>query len=72
MNYKYKMEVFWQPEDECYYAIVPDIKEFRYISAWGDTPEKAIKELQVCISIVIEDLIERGDDIPKPNFERVS
>lgn len=71
MNYKYTTKVFWHPKDECYYAIVPDIDEFKYISAWGDTPEDAIKELQVCISIVIEDLEERGDKVPEPHFETV-
>ncbi|MFW5800359.1 MAG: type II toxin-antitoxin system HicB family antitoxin [Spirochaetota bacterium] len=60
------IEVFWHEKDNCYYAVVPGIKEFEYISAWGDTPEEAVKEVQISIKLVIETLKKHNRPIPKP------
>jgi predicted RNase H-like HicB family nuclease len=72
MNYKYTIKVFWHKVDECYYAVIPNIKEFEHISAWGDSPEEAVKQLQTPIEMVIEHLREKGKKIPEPTFEKVS
>ncbi len=68
MNFKYRMEVFWHKEDECYHAIVPKIEAFRLIVGSGETPEEAIKELQICIGEVLKSYEEYGWEIPKPNI----
>jgi len=65
------MKVFWSKEDESFIAIIPNIPEFEYISAFGDTPEQAVKELQICLNGVIESLKEDGRPIPEPNYEKV-
>ena len=36
------IEIFYSSEDEGYIANIPELK---YCSAWGDTPEKALKEI---------------------------
>ncbi len=40
-HYVYK--VFWYEPDQCYFAVVPDVPELRFISAFGATPEFAVK-----------------------------
>ncbi len=41
---RYHMNVFFSPEDACYIADVPDLK---YCSAHGESPEEAVREIQV-------------------------
>ena len=36
----YHINVFWSDEDGCYVADIPDLS---YCSAFGDTPEEALK-----------------------------
>jgi predicted RNase H-like HicB family nuclease len=68
---KYTMKVFWSEEDESFIAIIPNIPEFEYISAFGDTPEEAVRELRICLKGVISSLEEDGKPIPKPPYEKV-
>jgi len=39
----YHTNIFWSDEDGCYVADIPDLK---YCSAFGDTPEQALAELE--------------------------
>ncbi len=64
--YKYEIKIFWNEDENCYYAIVPGIKEFRYVSASGETPEEALEEIQTAIELVIECMKEDGKAIPEP------
>lgn len=38
------INVFWSEEDECYVADIPDLK---CCSAFGSTPEEAVREVVV-------------------------
>jgi len=40
----YHINVFYSDEDGCYVADIPDLK---FCSAFGDTPEMAVRELQI-------------------------
>lgn len=43
-HYPYHINIFYNAEDGDYIADVPD---FKYISAFGDTPEEALREVLV-------------------------
>lgn len=60
---KYEIDIFWSNEDDAYIAVVPDLP---YCSAWGDTYEDALREVQVAISLHLETLQEEGRPIPEP------
>ncbi len=64
-KHRYHINVFYSEDDECYIADVPDLK---YISAFGPTPEKAVRELQVAIENAVEANREEGRPIPGPRY----
>lgn len=63
---KYKIEIFYSEEDNGYIAIVSNVPEFEFMSAFGETPEKALKEIYVALKLAIETRLEDGDPIPEP------
>ncbi|ADE14114.1 protein of unknown function UPF0150 [Nitrosococcus halophilus Nc 4] len=60
---KYLIEIFWSEEDEGYIAVVPDLPG---CSAWGATPEEAIREIQDAAAAWVEACRKSGDSIPEP------
>ena len=52
----------WSDEDEAYIATIP---EFPGLSAFGDTPDEAVKEVQVVCESFIE--VYKKDRIELPN-----
>ncbi len=63
MNSGYSFNVFWSDKDEAFIAVSP---EFPNLSAFGDTPEEALAELQPIIEIAIEGYKENGWPLPTP------
>ena len=61
--FKYSIKLIWSDKDESYIAT---IDEFPGLSAFSKTPEKAIKEAITACELFIEDMIEEGEEIPKP------
>ena len=66
---KYPVEIFYSAEDEGYIANVPDLP---YCSAFGETPEEALREVQVAIKLHLEVLKETGRPIPKPSSRQIA
>lgn len=66
---KYLIEVFWSDEDRGYIAVVPDLPG---CSAWGATPEEAIKEIQEAMAAWVEACRQSGDPIPEPTAKAMS
>ncbi len=64
--HKYRINIFWSEEDECFIAEVPDLKG---CSAVGDSPEEALKEVQLAIKNWLEVAREKGLPIPEPRRE---
>ena len=62
---RYHVNVFWHDADECWVADVPDLKS---CSAFGDTPQEALAEVQQAIAGWIEAAQERGLAIPEPRY----
>jgi antitoxin HicB len=63
---KYPLEVFWSEEDEGYIAIVPDLPG---CSAWGETEEQAVHEIQDAIKAWILAAQAGGRLIPAPSLD---
>lgn len=59
----YHINVFWSEEDECYVADIPDLK---FCSAFGSTPEEAVKEVVVAKQAWLETARSRGRPVPEP------
>jgi predicted RNase H-like HicB family nuclease len=55
--------VFWSDEDEGYIAVVPDLPG---CSAFGNTPEEAVREIGDATLAWIEACRAAGDPIPAP------
>lgn len=60
---RYEIRIFWSDKDGGYIADVPDL---RYCSAFGETPEEALREVRVALELHLEALREEGRPIPEP------
>ncbi len=65
MQPKYSAIVQWSEEDEAYIAIVPELEG---LSAFGDSPEEALKELSVAKELFIKVMEEDGEILPDPEY----
>ncbi|RJF90370.1 type II toxin-antitoxin system HicB family antitoxin [Sphingomonas cavernae] len=65
MTPHYHINVFWSAEDDCWIAHVPDLEG---CSAHGDTPDKAVAEVQMAMRAWIDVAREHGDPIPEPRY----
>lgn len=63
---RYAIIVFWSEEDGSWVADVPDLKS---CSAFGNTPEKALAEVQVAMEAWLGAARDAGLEIPKPRFQ---
>jgi predicted RNase H-like HicB family nuclease len=61
----YHINNFYSPEDEGYIADIPDLN---MCSAFGDTPEEALAELQIAKSLWLEAASASGRPIPEPRY----
>lgn len=60
---KYSINLIWSEEDCCYVARV---SEFPGLSAFGETPEEAVKEVKIALDGFIKVYEEDGCSIPEP------
>ena len=61
----YHINIFYSEEDECYVADIPDLV---YCSAFGDTSEEALAEVQIAKEAWLADAREAGDPPPDPQY----
>ncbi len=61
----YAICVFYSAEDGKWVAIVPDLR----CSALGETPEVALREVQIAKDAFLESLRDHGDPIPEPQYQ---
>jgi predicted RNase H-like HicB family nuclease len=61
----YHINVFYSEEDEAYVADIPDLK---FCSALGDTPEEAVREVQIAKTAWIDAAQSSGKSIPEPKY----
>ena len=62
----YTIVVFYSEEDEGYIADIPDL---RYCSAFGHTPEEAMREVQIAKGLWLDVARENSDPIPEPTYK---
>ena len=62
----YHINIFYSDEDECYVADIPD---FRFCSAFGDTPEEALKEILIAKKLWLEEAMMNGREMPQPKYK---
>jgi predicted RNase H-like HicB family nuclease len=61
----YHINVFYSEEDGGYIADIPDLKS---CSAFGETPEDALREVQMAKRAWLETARARRKPIPKPRY----
>ena len=61
----YHINVFYSEEDEGYIADIPDLK---YCSAFGETPEAAVREVAIAKAAWIEAAKAQNKPIPEPQY----
>jgi predicted RNase H-like HicB family nuclease len=64
----YHINIFYSEEDEGYIADIPDLK---FCSAFGDTPEEALREVQIAKEAWLEAARAEGKPIPLPRYKPV-
>ena len=61
----YHINVFYSDTDECYVADIPDLK---FCSAFGETPEVAVREVMEAKTAWLETAKASGKPIPLPAY----
>jgi predicted RNase H-like HicB family nuclease len=61
----YHINVFYSEEDASYVADIPDLK---YCSAFGSTPEKAVREVVIAKKAWLQAAKKAGRPIPEPKY----
>ncbi len=61
----YHINVFYSDDDGCYVADIPDL---RYCSAFGASPEEAVRQVQVAKAAWLHVAKQRRKPIPKPKY----
>jgi len=64
----YHINIFYSEDDSGYIADIPDLEA---CSAFGDTPEGALHEVQKAKSLWIEAAKAEGKPIPPPKYRPV-
>lgn len=59
----YAIEIFYSEEDEGFIAVVPELPG---CSAFGETEERALKEVKIAMQLWLETAKELGREIPVP------
>lgn len=64
----YHINIFYSKEDGGYIADIPDLES---CSAFGETPEQALKELEIAKKAWLEAARQAGKTIPPPRYRPV-
>jgi predicted RNase H-like HicB family nuclease len=64
----YHINVFYSEEDHGYIADIPDLK---HCSAFGSSPEEALREVLMARKAWLEAAQEHGKPIPGPHYRPV-
>ena len=64
----YHINVFYSQKDKCYIADIPDLK---FCSALGETPEEAVREVQIAKFAWLKAARQRKKRIPKARYRPI-
>lgn len=62
------INIFYSEEDAGYIADIPDL---RFCSAFGNTPEEALRQVQIAKAAWIESARVEGKPIPRPKYKPI-
>lgn len=62
---EYHINLFWSAEDECWIADIPDLK---FCSAQGETPDAALREVQVAKKAWLASAKAHKQRVPKATY----
>jgi predicted RNase H-like HicB family nuclease len=62
----YHINIFFSAEDDGYIADIPDLKA---CSAFGMTPEKALRQIQIAKKAWLASARAEGKPIPRPRYK---
>jgi predicted RNase H-like HicB family nuclease len=62
----YHINIFFSEEDGCYVADIPDLQ---YCSAFGDTAEEALREVEIAKAAWLETAREKGRPVPERRYK---
>ncbi len=65
---RYHINIFYSKEDGGYIADIPDLEA---CSAFGDTPEDALKQVEIARQAWLTVARKAGKPIPKPSYRPV-
>jgi predicted RNase H-like HicB family nuclease len=63
--HRYHINVFYSEDDRGYIADIPDL---RFCSAFGATPESAVREVEIAKAAWLAAARESGRPIPDPTY----
>ena len=61
----YHINIFYSEENEGYIADIPDLK---FCSAFGETPEEALRQVQIAKKAWLEAAQAEGKPVPPPRY----
>lgn len=64
----YHINIFYSEEDGGYIADIPDLK---HCSAFGETPEEALKEVLIAKAAWLEAAVAESKPIPLPKYKPI-
>ena len=64
----YHINIFFSEEDDGYIADIPDLES---CSAFGETPEQALSEVEKAKKLWLEAALQEGKPIPPPRYRPV-
>ena len=64
---EYTVKIFPDPEGDGDY--IAEVEELKGCSAFAETPEKALKEIEIAKKLWIEAALKHGKTIPKPKSQ---
>ena len=64
----YHINIFYSEDDGGYIADIPDLEA---CSAFGDTPEEALRQVKIAESVWLEAAQAEGKPVPEPRYRPV-
>ena len=59
----YVFRIVLEPDEDVWRAYIPEL-ETKGAATWGRTKDEALRNIQEVAQMVIEELLEEGEDIP--------
>lgn len=73
MQHKYRVNIVWSEQDECYLVELPEFShELQRYFTHGDTYTEAVANAQEVLELLIEDYKAAGKPLPEPHILQVA